>query len=345
MKSRMTAVDAAAFGGITVQAIHKQLKSKTLEFEKSQNRVYFGHNTARRIFNIPFTNKIIAIQIVKGGTGKTSVAQSIAIRANLYGARVLCIDLDQQGNLTQAFQLNPEERPTMIDVIREGRPITDAIVTVGEGLDLISSRIENAVLDNTIMLKRLPLDRVYKDRLEPLRAKYDLIMIDCPPALGQSVAAIALAADLIVAPVTPEKFCLSGLKITTQEIADLEQTYHRKIPMRVVLNKYDNRTMLSHDVMSSLIKHQTFGPKLFKSYIRISQEFPNAIARGGSIFDILKETTAKEDIDLLSREILELGNSRRTQSKISLGSLEEVPVGHLSLTIAASVEESPNAAH
>ena len=122
---------------------------------------------------------------------------------------------------------------------------------------------------------------------------------------------------------------VSGLKITTQEITDLEQTYHRKIPMRVVLNKYDNRTMLSHEVMSSLIKHPTLGPKLFKSYIRISQEFPNAIARGGSIFDILKETPAKEDIDLLTREILDLTSPKRAQSDISLGSLEEVSVAHL----------------
>ena len=120
-------------------------------------------------------------------------------------------------------------------------------MSVVPGLDLIPSRIENAVLDNTIMLKRLPLDRVYRDRFDPLREKYDLILIDCPPAIGQSVAAVTLAADLIRAPVTPEKFCLSGLKISSQEIANLEQTYKKKIQMKVVLNKFDTKTMLSHE--------------------------------------------------------------------------------------------------
>lgn len=151
---------------MTVQAIHKQLKAKHLSFEKSQNRVFFSHETSKDLFPIEFKQKIIAIQIVKGGTGKTSLAQSIAIRANLYGARVLCIDLDQQGNLTQAFNVNPEELPVMIDLLSEGRPVSEGVVTIVPGLDLIPSRIENAVLDNTIMLKRFPLDRVYRDRFD-----------------------------------------------------------------------------------------------------------------------------------------------------------------------------------
>jgi chromosome partitioning protein len=320
VNARMTAVEAASFLGVTVQAVHKQLRSKDLPFEKSQNRVFFTHETSRRLFPIDFRQKIIAIQIVKGGTGKTSLAQSIAIRANLYGARVLCIDLDQQGNLTQAFNINPEELPAMVDLITDDLPISEGIISVAPGLDLIPSRIENAVLDNTIMLKRLPLDRVYRDRLEPLREKYDLILIDCPPAIGQSVAAVTLAADLIMAPVTPEKFCLSGLKISSKEIANLEQTYKKKIQMKVVLNKFDTRTMLSHEVLSSLIKHSDFASKLYKSYIRVSQEFPNSIAKGGSIFDSLRENSAKEDVDLLTREVLELNDLKLPL--VSLGSLE-----------------------
>lgn len=321
MNPRMTAVEAASFLGVTVQAVHKQLRSKDLPFEKSQNRVFFTHETARKLFSIEFKQKIIAVQIVKGGTGKTSLAQSMAVRANLYGARVLCIDLDQQGNLTQAFNINPEELPAMIDLLTDGQPISEGIVPVAPGLDLIPSRIENAVLDNTIMLKRLPLDRVYRDSFDLLREKYDLILIDCPPAIGQSVAAVTLAADLIIAPITPEKFCLSGLKISSQEIANLERTYKKKIQMKVVLNKFDTRTMLSHDVLSSLIKHPDYTSKLYKSYIRVSQEFPNAIAKGGSIFDSLRENSAKEDIDLLTREVLELNDLKLPQS-VSLGSLE-----------------------
>jgi len=165
MKPKMTAIEAASFLGVTVQAVHKQLRTKDLAFEKSQNRVFFSHSTSKKLFPIEFKHKVIAIQIVKGGTGKTSLAQSIAVRANLYGARVLCIDLDQQGNLTQSFNVNSEEFPAMIDLLTEGHPIANVIVPIVPGLDLIPSRIENAILDNTIMLKRFPLDRVYRDTL------------------------------------------------------------------------------------------------------------------------------------------------------------------------------------
>ena len=169
---------------------------------------------------------------------------SIAVRANLYGARVLCIDLDQQGNLTQAFKVNPEESPAMIDVIRDNMSSLDeAIVNVGVGLDLVPSRIENAVLDNAILLGKLNIPHVYKKLIDPLRAKYDLIIIDCPPALGQSVAAVTLAVDEVVSPVTPEKFCLSGLKITTQEVNLLESNYGQEIHMRIVVNKFDTEPL------------------------------------------------------------------------------------------------------
>lgn len=133
--------------------------------------------------------------------------------------------------------------------------------------------------------------------------KYDLIIVDYPPALGQSVAAIALAEDLIVAPVTPEEFSLSWLKISTEKIANIERTYKLKIPLRLVLNKFDTRTFLSHEVLITLIKHPIFGERLFKTYILASQDFPNSITNKQSIVDFIKFTSAKEDVDLLAREV------------------------------------------
>lgn len=322
MRAKFTAVDAAMFLDVSIQFIHKQLKQKNLYFQKNQNRVNFGHATSRSLFNLKFIPKIIAFQIVKGGTGKTSLAAAVAIRANLYGARILCIDLDQQGNLTQTLQVNAEELPVMVDVLEGGINLKDTIVNVSEGLDLIPSRIENAIIDNVIMLKRYPLDRVYKDQFIELKKNYDLIIVDCPPALGQSVAAVALAADTIIAPVTPEEFSLSGLKISFQEVSNLEKNYGTNIPFKLLLNKFDSRTSLSHEILSTLIRHPIYGDKLFKAYVRASQEFPNSISNNETIFDNMKASTAKEDIDLLTREILEINNNN-SANEISLGKLGE----------------------
>lgn len=323
MKAKFTAVDAAQFLGVTVQSIHKQLKSKNLDFKKTQNRVYFGHITSKELLKLKFHPQTIAFQIVKGGTGKTSLVHSTAVRANLYGAKVLCIDLDQQGNLTQSFQVNAEELPVLVDVLQEQASIEETVVNISEGLDLIPSRIENAIVDNILIMKQYPLDKIYKNYLTKLRKNYDLIIIDCPPALGQSVAAVALAADLVIAPVTPEEFSLSGLKISFQEIANLEKNFEKKIPFKLLLNKFDSRTSLSHEILSTLIKHQIYGDRLFKTYVRVSQEFPNSISKGDTVFDHLKSSTAKEDIDLLTKEILNI-NTQGEQNDISLGKLEEI---------------------
>lgn len=308
LNSKMTASEAAQFLGATVQYIHKQLRQKNLLSFKSQNRVYFGHETAKDLLKIQFKPRTIAFQIVKGGTGKTSLAHSFAIRANLYGARVLCIDLDQQGNLTQAFNHNANESPVMIDVIKENLPLQDCIVTISPGLDLVPSRIENAILDNFIMLNKHPLDKLYTKLIMEVRDNYDIVVIDCPPALGQSVAAATLASDTVISPLTPEQFSLSGLKITFDELQAIERKFDKKVDLRIVLNKFDTRTALSSEVLTTILNHEIFKNLLCRSFIRSCQEFPNTIYEKSNVFSSLKNTSAREDIDLFTQEMLGLSS-------------------------------------
>src|ERR1700733_5284857 len=191
-----------------------------------------------------FQPQVFSFQIVKGGTGKTSLCLGLGVRASLYGARTLLIDLDQQGNLTKACRIKTHDKPIMIEIINQNMSVEEGIVPVFDGLDLLPSRIENALLDSNLMLKRLPLDRVYKEMIEPLKNKYDLILIDCPPALGSSVTAASLASDKIISPVTPSEFSLEGLEITSREVANIEKTFKVTVPVCPVLNEFDPRTSL-----------------------------------------------------------------------------------------------------
>lgn len=303
---KMMIADAALMLGMSLQLANKKLKDSGGEFFKSQQRLYFGHQTARQFFKFSFDKKVISFQIVKGGTGKTSIAHSFAIRANLYGARVLCIDLDQQGNLTQAFGVKSNDFPVMIDVLQAKMKFKEACVQVIDGLDLIPSRIENAVLDNYIILSKENINSIYKSLIAEVANDYDLIIIDCPPALGQSVAAATLASDLVVCPLTPEQFSLSGLHITYNEISSLARKYERDVSFKVLINKFDTRTALSTEVLSIVLKDSVLKDLLCSTFIRICQEFPNTINKGGNIYDDLKKTPAKEDVDLFTREILDL---------------------------------------
>jgi chromosome partitioning protein len=334
MNPKMTVADTSAFLDQTVQNIHRVIKEKGLETNKSAQRVYFGHTAARELLHLKFPEqKIISIQIVKGGPGKTSLTKNLGIRASLYGAKVLLIDLDQQGNLTNDLLKNPEETPVMIDVVADPEiEITDAIVSIFPGLDLIPSRLDNSALDNLLTINHHPLDRVFRDRFDKLRNSYDLILIDCPPALSASVTAAALASDMVIAPVAPEKYCLDGLKMTYNELQNVSKKFGREIPLRVVINKFDSRTLLSGEILATLHKNPVFGPLLYKTFIRSSQEFANSTVRRESIYCGLRTTPAQEDIDALTREILDLNSQRPKVEKpeINLGNLNPQQLSTLS---------------
>jgi chromosome partitioning protein len=195
----------------------------------------------------------------------------------------------------------------MLDVVKNGIPIEETIINISPGIDLIPSDLDNGIIDNTLMLGRFPLDRVYKQAIDNIRKNYDIILIDCPPALTASVTAAAIAGDEIVAPVTPDEHSISGLNLLCNEIKDIEEKYNINIPIKIVFNKFDTRNNLSHEKLGFLRNSEKYKEKLYLSYIRTSQEFPNAIDNGQTIFDVFKETSAKEDIDLLTREILGIG--------------------------------------
>lgn len=294
----MTAKDAADFLGISTRQIYKRLVESQLPFQKTGSTVHFGYPTARHLFRLETQPISMSFQIVKGGTGKTSLASSVAVRANLYGLRVLCIDLDQQANLTSTFGVNADSLPVMIDILAEGYSYEDAITRVYPGMDLLASRIENALLDDAIKLKKLPLDQVYRLPLQQLKQKYDLIVIDCPPNLGQSVTAVTLGVDKIIAPVVPDSYSIAGLQATKQAIKELESSYNTKIKLIVTANKYDKHAALSRATLAMLT------PGI--PHIHYSSEFADAIAHDASIFDSTKNNQAKRDIDKLTRELLKL---------------------------------------
>lgn len=324
----MTLKDAARYLKKGVQSIQALLQEQRLSYAKAENHLYFGHDTARELFQLPFDPKTLVFQIVKGGTGKTALAYEFAIRASLYGAKVLCVDLDQQGNLTHAFNKNAENLPVMIDVLMEEYPIWDTLVPVQEGIHLLPSRFDNAMLDEVLRLKKLPLEGIYRDYFDAFKTEFDLIVVDCPPSLGQSVAACALAADCVIAPVTSEKFSLSGLEITYQSIEELENTFQLNIPLKIIMNKFDIHSSLSQEAFKRLQRDLRYQDKLCQSFIRLSQEFPIANSQNRSLFDIVRFTGAKEDIDGFTQEIFTLVSlitkSQAQPNPASLLSLSEL---------------------
>ena len=298
--------DAAEFLEISTQAVHKQLRNKGISCEKIGNKSYITFDTAQKLYAISFKKKKIAGQIVKGGTGKTTSIDNIASCANTYGARVLLIDADPQGNLTDANGIDAEEHPILIDVIKGEATIEDCVIHLSNGLDLIPSRIENVILDNEIVNKRLPLDKLYENLLKNIENNYDFIFIDCPPTMGQAVTAASLYSDVILAPLNPDKFSAKGLKILKQEVDTLNRTYHKSISYKVYLNKFSGKTILSDKAIVSLISDTDLEGKVLSTTVQYAQEIPNITDENKNSFSTLKKSSVRDDFDSLTRELLEI---------------------------------------
>lgn len=313
-QSKMAATYVAELLGISLQAIHKQLKNNDIQCPKIGNKSYITHSIARKLFNFSFTRKKIVFEIVKGGTGKTTAIHNISCAASLYGARILAIDLDPQGNLTDAFCVDPEATPVLIDIIEKQANVKDAIVNVSEGIDLIPSRIENVTLDSKLAVNRIALHTLLEQLLSSVEDNYDFIFIDCPPMMGHAVAAASLYADLILVPLNPDKFSAKGLKILKGEIENINNQYKKDIKYKVFLNKYSGNTILSDKAIQTTIASETELGNALTTAIRQTQEIPNTTDMDLNLFSSLKKSTARDDFDMLTRELLNI-NSKISELK------------------------------
>jgi chromosome partitioning protein len=172
---------------------------------------------------------VTAIAAQKGGTGKTALTGSLGPLWAYAGARTLLVDLDQQANLTYAFAIDPTQLDaTVVDVLapRGAVPAEEAIIAEVHGvhgLDLLPCDERAESLDTQLRSETMGVYR-FKDALEPLLERYERILLDCPPNVGELTVSALLAADDILCPVKMgDTNALRGLNRLTQTMHKLNR--------------------------------------------------------------------------------------------------------------------------
>tara|TARA_B100000427_G_scaffold87767_1_gene72177 strand:- start:1648 stop:2589 length:942 start_codon:yes stop_codon:yes gene_type:complete len=286
--------------------LKKRIKEKAC-YQSCGGKVFLTHDESVSFLDfLNFKEQIMCFHLIKGGVGKTTLAQSVATRVSLYGAKVLCIDLDQQANLTQAFALKHTDSPNMYDILSSKASIQDSILAVCPGIDLIKSSLSNAKLDHLFFTDFANDTSLITSLIEPLRLDYDYIIFDCPPTLGASVQSALIASDTIVLPINPDLFSVEGLKICVDEIKTLAETFHKNIEIKIVINKYDNRTILSHEITQFLFETDYFKDLVIPTVIHNNQDFSNKLSRGVSIYDSPSQKKSAKEIDDIVINLMEL---------------------------------------
>ena len=254
---------------------------------------------------------IIAVANQKGGVGKTTTAINLAAAFAQRGKRTLLVDTDPQANCSISF-LNPDDiQESIYDVLSDHRMPLDALVrpTSAPNLSLVPSRISLAKLEQ-VLVGQFDAPFRLKDALATIRANFDYIVIDTPPALGILTVNALVAATHLLVPIQAAYFALEG---TDDLLETLERVRARPNPdlqlLGVVITMYDPRTNIAKDSFNHI--KQVFGDKLMRTQISRSVRLEESPAYKESILTFAPKSPGAQEYLKLSREVLERVEANR----------------------------------
>ena len=224
--------------------------------------------------------RVIAFANQKGGVAKTTSTLNLAVALRESGRRVLCIDLDPQGNLTMSQGFNPDDiERSMFDVLVHRLPIEEVIRHAEIDLAVSSIDLAGAELSLSSMIGR---ERVLEKAIAPVRDRYDFILLDTPPSLGLLTINAFVAADGVSVPVQTEYLSLRGLVQLEHTLAMVRENLNPNVEIIGILpTMYDKRLLHSREAVEIL--KENFGHLVYETKIRKTIRFAEAPVKGQSV--------------------------------------------------------------
>lgn len=248
--------------------------------------------------------KVIAFANQKGGVAKTTTTLNLAAAFAEEGHRVLCIDMDPQGNLTMSQGIDPEvlER-SMFDVLVHDHPIRDVIRRCEVDVAVSSIDLAGAeIAMSTKIGRERSLDRALRD----VRDDYDFICVDTPPSLGLLTINALTAADKVIVPVQCEYLSMRGLLQLQNTLQMIRENLNPSVDIAGILpTMVDTRTLHAKEAIEIL--EENFGDRVYGARIRKTVRFAEAPVKGMSVLRYDPTGTAAEAYRQLAKEVLSNG--------------------------------------
>ena len=241
--------------------------------------------------------KVITVAAIKGGTGKTTTAAALSQAAAKEGFRILAVDLDPQGNLTQALGA-ARTRANAYRVLTGEATAKEAIQATGQGVDVMAGCQDLTTL-RTAQGSALRL----KKALTQAAAGYDLCIIDTPPQMGELTFNALTAADGLLIPLEADGASIQGF----YQIADLARATMRKANpglsfIGVAVTRYDGRPKVSRYLRDQISKEAAAAGIPYLGEIRAGIAVKEAQGFAESLFDYApRAKPAKDYLELYGK--------------------------------------------
>lgn len=247
--------------------------------------------------------KMIAIGNQKGGVGKTTTTVNLGAALAFQGKKVLIIDMDSQGNATSGLGIERADvKQSVYEVLVDQIEAAGAILpTSRENLWILPSTLQLAGAEIELATADHRESRL-KQAIEPIKADYDYILVDCPPSLGQLSLNAFTASDTILIPVQCEYYALEGLSQLLNTIRLVQRTYNKNFRIEgVLLTMLDARTNLGYEVVEEVRKY--FQEKVYQTIITRNVRLSEAPSYGQSVIDYDPKSRGAEMYMDLAKEV------------------------------------------